>query len=70
MSEFKQAVYTVLCACVVFGTFAYAIDIAIKLPDVHFSYATDTCVKVINYVAEDNYDCQNLPPRYHHVWVQ
>lgn len=52
------------------GGLAYAFNIALSLPDVHYSYATNECVKVINYVAEDNYDCQNLPVKFNHVWVQ
>ena len=70
MSEFKQTVFTVLCACVVFGSFAHAINTSMHLPDVHFSYATGDCVKVVNYNADDNYSCENLPERFYHVWEQ
>lgn len=70
MNKTVQTVFAVVCAFFIFGMFAYAIDTATKLPDVHYSYATNECVKVINYVAEDNYDCQNLPPKFYHVWVQ
>lgn len=39
------------------------------MPDVHVSYSSDQCVKVINY-DELNYSCDNLPTRYNHVWVK
>jgi len=46
----------------------YAIDSAISMPDVHVSYATNQCVKVVNY-ADTNYTCENYPSKFHHVWV-
>lgn len=39
-------------------------------PEVHKSYSTGKCVKVINYKKNDNYSCENLPSRYSHVWVE
>ena len=38
--------------------------------DVHFSYSTQECVKVVNYIEGHKYTCENLPSRYYHVWVQ
>ncbi len=43
---------------------------AMSIPDVQFSYSTDQCVKVLNYVEGDNYNCENLPPKFNHVWVK
>lgn len=43
---------------------------AASSPDVWFSYSTDECVKVINYVEGDKYSCENLPTKFHHVWVE
>lgn len=50
--------------------FTYAMLSAAGLPDVHFSYSTDECVKVLNYVEGDNYSCENLPSKFNHVWVE
>jgi len=60
------------------GAFAFAIGAAIcfavikasELPDVWFSYKTQDCVQVVNYVEGQNYSCENLPPKYYHVWVE
>jgi hypothetical protein len=50
--------------------FTYAVLTAAGLPDVWFSYETQECVKVLNYEEDDNYSCENMPPRYYHVWVE
>ena len=41
-----------------------------SIPDVHVSYSTDECVKVINYDENDNYSCENMPSKFNHVWVK
>ena len=46
------------------------LDKAFSIPDVHFSYSTNECVKVLNYVEGENYSCENLPRKFNHVWVQ
>ena len=51
------------------GLTAYAGNEALKMPDVHFSYSTDSCVKVINYT-DEQFDCSNYPSKFNHVWVQ
>lgn len=43
---------------------------ALDMPTVETSNATGECVEVINYAEGDNYDCDNLPERYHHRWVK
>ena len=48
---------------------AYAGNEALKMPDVHFSYSTDKCVKVVNYTDEE-FDCTNYPTKFNHVWVK
>jgi hypothetical protein len=48
---------------------AYAGNEALKMPDVHFSYSKDQCVKVINYT-DEQFDCSNYPAKFNHVWVQ
>lgn len=50
--------------------FVYATLTAAGLPDVWFSNSTGECVKVLNYEKDDNYSCENMPPRYYHVWVE
>jgi len=46
------------------------LDKAFSIPDVQFSYSTNECVKVLNYVEGENYSCENLPRKFNHVWVQ
>ena len=67
-NNFGHTVFAVLCAFVIFGMFAHAVNTAFGLPDVHFDYATNECVKVDNY-GETEYTCDNLPKRFYHVWV-
>ena len=43
---------------------------SMSMPDVWFSYSTDECVKVINYVEGENYSCENMPSKFNHVWVK
>lgn len=52
----------------VFSGLALAIAHAVSLPDVHFSYSSQNCVKVVNYKPNDNYTCDDLPHRFYHVW--
>jgi hypothetical protein len=42
----------------------------LSIPDVHTSYSTNACVKVINYNETDSYSCEYLPAKYNHVWVK
>jgi hypothetical protein len=51
------------------GLTAYAGNEALKMPDVHFSYSTDSCVEVINYT-DEQFDCSNYPSKFNHVWVK
>ena len=51
------------------GLGAYAGNEALKMPDVHFSYSTGNCVKVVNYTDEE-FSCENYPVKYNHVWVE
>lgn len=39
------------------------------MPDVHVSYSTKECVRVINYYDEE-YTCENYPRKYNHIWVE
>jgi hypothetical protein len=51
------------------GLGMYAGNEALKMPDVHFSYATNECVEVVNYT-DEQFDCSNYPKKFNHVWVQ
>jgi len=46
------------------------VEFALNIPDVHTSNSTGECVTVINYDEDDQFSCENLPPKYNHVWVQ
>ena len=61
-----------LTGAVVAGVVALAAQAgneALKIPDVHFSYSTDQCVKVVNYT-DEQFNCSNYPAKFNHVWVQ
>lgn len=57
-------------ATISFTGLVYAITSTAALPDVHVSYGSNACVKVVNYAEGDNYSCENMPAKFHHVWVQ
>lgn len=40
-----------------------------SIPDVHFSNATGTCVKVVSF-DENEYTCDGLPEKYNTVWTK
>ena len=53
------------------GVFAaWALANSLAMPEVHVSHSTGECVRVINSVGTDPYTCENLPRKYHHVWVK
>lgn len=64
-----ELVTTILVAVAV-CSFAYLFINSMTLPDVWKSYSTGECVKVINYVDDDNYSCENMPSKFNHVWVK
>lgn len=60
-----------IAAVLFFGLlFVGSLMYSINLPEVQTSHSTGECVKVINYVESDEYTCENLPEKYHHVWVK
>jgi len=70
MNTFKNILYGTI-----FGLFILAIlDYASGIPDVHMSYTTDQCVKVLNYPTTiwgvSEYSCDNMPGKFNHVWVK
>ena len=40
-----------------------------NLPAVYVSYSTEDCVKVVNYLEEDNYSCSDMPKKYNHIYL-
>ena len=59
----------------VFGVGVFALlDYATSIPSVKMSYATNTCVEVENYPSTmfgtTAYNCENMPAKFNHVWVQ
>jgi hypothetical protein len=69
MSKVFSVCITITMLFIVFGGLVLAIGKAAALPDVHFSYSTQNCVKVVNYT-DDQFTCDNLPKRFYHVWVE
>ena len=57
------AIVSALGAAFVIGSYMDGI------PDVHFSNATGTCVKVVNF-NENEYTCNDLPEKFNTVWVK
>lgn len=57
------AIVSVLTAAFVIGSYMDSI------PDVHFSNATGTCVKVVSF-DENEYTCDGLPEKYNTVWTK
>ena len=57
----------VLCSAVAVA--AYAGNEVLSMPDAYFSYATNECVKVINYT-DEVFACETLPSKFNHVWVE
>ena len=64
-----KAVFTIAFAGTMLAGLGYAIISALSVPDVHVSYATNECVKVVNYT-DEIFSCDNLPSKFNHVWVQ
>ena len=65
---YKLIGYT-MAAILFVGGFAYALNEALKMPDVHFSYSTGACVEVINYT-DEQFSCEDYPVKDNHVWVE
>ena len=47
-----------------------AISFPTDIPEVHTSYSSGECVKVVNFIESDKYTCENFPHRYNRVWVK
>ena len=47
-----------------------AVETSLDRPDVHISHSTGECVRVLNYVEDHNFTCEDLPSKYNKVWVK
>lgn len=60
-------IYAVLVTLVA-ALMVHACASALEVPDVHISYSTGECVKIIDEQGER--ECpEELPAKYHRVWV-
>lgn len=50
--------------------FANAVETSLDRPDVHISNSTGECVRVLNYVEDHKFTCEDLPSKYNNVWVK
>ena len=66
----KSKLFMGITIGIIAGFMCYAFLTAASLPDVWFSYSSGDCVKVLNYAEGDNYNCEDLPKRFYHVWVE
>ena len=64
-----KALFTIAFAGTMLAGLGYAMISAAAMPDVHVSYATGECVKVVNYT-DEIFSCENYPNKFNHVWVQ
>ena len=55
---------------IVLGLMIFALNFVMNIPDVHKSYSSGECIKVINYNKLDSYTCEDMPERYDVVWVK
>lgn len=60
----------VLVGASIGGLLGLGINWNLSMPEVQMSHSTGECVKVINYTEDTKYSCENMPSKYHHVWVQ
>lgn len=59
-----------LAAAIFLSLFLNAIEEALDRPDVHTSNSTGECVRVLNYVEDHKFTCEDLPSKYNKVWVK
>jgi hypothetical protein len=63
-----------ISAILVFVALFVAFDYVLTGSDVLVSHSTGACVSVENYdgilFSAGEYNCENLPPKYTHVWVK
>jgi hypothetical protein len=66
----KNFIGSVLSVAILFVAFDYVLTGS----DVMVSHSTGACVSVENYdgilFKAGEYNCENLPPKYTHIWVK
>ena len=65
----KNITTSLLIAASIVIVFTVIIEM-MSIPDVHVSYSTNECVKVINYAYEHKYSCEDMPEKFNHIWVK
>lgn len=70
----KSIISSLIVGVVVGLGVSVTLDYAFGIPDVKFSYSTNECVEVQNYpttfFGTSQYSCENMPKKYHHIWVK
>ncbi len=61
-----KALLTAATTVMMFTGLGYAMSAT--LPDVHVSYDSRECVRVVNYT-DEQFSCETLPAKFNHVWV-
>ena len=59
-----------LAAALILSLFLDGIKESLDRPDVHVSHSTGECVRVLNYVEDHKFTCEDLPSKYNNVWVK
>jgi hypothetical protein len=62
-------IYLTFGLLLAFGSFM-TLDWWAGLPDVYISHELNHCIEVVNHREGDNYDCDNLPEKYHFHWTE
>jgi replication initiation and membrane attachment protein DnaB len=62
--ELKRQAQLAVVYFALLGTITYSLHMWAVTPEVHKSYSTSECVKVIEFTEEKEYSCENLPERF------
>ena len=68
----KYVTELLLVICAIVSAFGAGVVIGSYMdgiPDVHFSNATGTCVKVVSF-DENEYTCDDIPEKFNTVWTK
>jgi len=70
----KNFIKNTIVVVAVFAVLFVAFDYALTGSDVLVSHSTGACVAVENYdgifFSAGEYNCENLPAKYTHIWVK
>lgn len=65
----RACLFYLIAAAALVGGVCWMADDFLSMPEVHVSYSTQECVRVLLADGTEG-DCADLPDKYHHVWVQ